>query len=582
MRRALFPLLLLAVLMPAAARAELSVRLEVAPASTTPGQSVRATVTVTGSAGDASLDLWVPPEIRATRAGSSRNVQIINGAVQSNTQHFFRIVGDTPGAYTVGPGRIESGGNVITSNTVSLTIVKAAADPEDRTGVFVEAEVDRTDPYMGEQVTYTLRLFRPRRQNFTNFKLVEPDTDGLWAEELHGQQDAATVINGEPYFVHTIQKAYFPTRAGEVVIGATTVGYQEVLPTRRRTRRSFFDDPFFRRQSVQRRVATDPVTLHVRALPNPPAGTATDATPVGVFTMQSTTGEERVRVGESITLTVRVSGRGNLRTLPDMVMPASEDFKAYPDVATVQMEPREGAITGTRIQRVALVPQRAGPLIIPSISLPVFDPERETWVVLKTPARTVTVEPGEEQVPVVIAAAPATAAAPGAAQRLASDLLAPHPLPATLRLPHPRDRLIPAITSVGAPLLFGVSWLMRRRADAHAADPTLHRRRRAARTARTALGQSPPPSPDAVAAILTTYVSDRNGVPAGAITGDESIAYIKDAAPDLEADAVRLIRLGEAARYGGGAAAGGDPAAEALALIAALERADVHGSTAHA
>lgn len=573
----------------AAGAQDVAVRLDVSSTGTVPGQPVRATVTVSGAGHSLPVELTVPPGMTAHASGTSRNVQIINGAIESNHQSFFSVVAAEPGIYPLGPARVRVDGRVVSSRQVTVTVAAAGRRAEARTGVFAEAKVRDRTPYLGEQVMYTLRVFRPRTQSLRDFRLIEPETTGLWKEEIHADADRVTTINNQPYIVHTVQRAYFPTREGAVEIGAAGVTYYEVLPRRRRRGpRSIFDDSFFdafNQRTAARRVEVAPISLNVRPLPDPPAGVAVADTGVGTYAMTATLSADTVRVGESLTLTVLLTGAGNLRSVPEFTLPDGDGFKAYPDAATVTVTAEGGTVRGKREQRIAFVPQREGPVTIPPLRLVTFDPAAEEWTVLTTPAYTVDVQPGESQVPLLLAAEDArglragtTAAAP---QRLAMDLLAPHPLPNRFRFAS-TGRGGRTLLGIGAPVLFLLSWVARRRAAAHAADPTLLRRRRAGRAARATLKHHPPPDAASIAAVVTTYVADRVGAAPGSITGDEALAIIRTADATLASTAAEIIRAGEAMRFGGNAPASTADTAAALALVDALERHAVSRGSVHA
>ena len=559
-----------------------AVRLEVSPQRTLAGEPVRATITVTGALRSVEMELPVPDAVDARSLGSSRNVQVINGRVESSLQYIFQITADEAGTYTLGPARAYTRGGTYSSNAVTLVVDRASRTAAQTGGAaFAEADVSASRVYLGEQVTYTFRLFRPRDHQLRRASFTAPETDGLWREDLPDSADEIVMLDGRPYVQHTIHLAYFPTRVGHVTFGPATVSYEELVQVRRRRPRfGVFDDSFFdmlNTRAVPRRLVTEPMVLEVLRPPDPPEGASTAQPAVGTFAMDASLSATEVRLGGSITLSIRIAGEGNVRTLPDVPIPALADFKAYPDEPVVTVTPRGTRIHGERVQRVALVPQRAGTLTIPPLQLHVFHPTAHRWRRVATPEFTVLVTPGETQIPVVIAADGSRSEPPVSTppRRLAADLLAPHPLPAHLTFPEPHDRWIATLTALGGPLAWCVSWAARRRSLARQADPTLVRRRRAGRAARSALRASPPPNAAGVAHILTGYVGDRLGAPPGAITGDEAIAILRATDERLSARAALHIRAGEAARYGGAAAAVRNVDA-VLKLLAALDAVEIH------
>lgn len=579
---------------PAAHADDVAVRLELDRTQTAPGEALQATVTVSGTARGGDVELDAPPEVRTRQAGTTRNLQIVNGQVESSTQYLYQLTATHPGAYTIGPARLHYSGDAYTSNTVTLTVTRQAAPPpaavesDERPaeGVFAEADVDTTTPYVGQQVTYTFHLFRPRDDSMRNAAFVRPETDGLWPEEIDGQSDEPIALNERPYVRHTIRMAFFPTRSGKVTIGPAAVTYEELVRVRRpRPGFGFFDDSFFdmlNARAVPRRVEANALELEVKPLPPLPDGSRPDAPAVGAFTLDATLSDRKLRLGDSATLNLRVSGTGNIRTLPDIQLPSLDGIKAYPDAPEESVTAQGTAVHSERKERIALVPQKTGELHVPAITLPVFDPKTGKWEILRSPEYDLEVSPGESQEPVVAAAPPNRPAAPRRhAPRLAADLLAPHPVTGPVPLPGTGARWIAIGTGGGAPLLCLASWWLRRRRAALAADPTLARRQRAGRVARQALRGDGALGADAVAAVLANYVADRLGLPRGSVTGDEALAVIQRATPDVAAAAGAIIRSGEAARYGGGAA-GAAAMHDAVRVLDALDDAELTREASHA
>jgi tetratricopeptide (TPR) repeat protein len=250
---------------------------------------------------------------------------------------------------------------------------------------------------------------------------------------------------------------------------------------------------FFSRQMTSVVVATDPVALTVRPLPEPAAPGFAGA--VGRFEIESRLVPERVHAGEPVTWTLQLSGRGNW---PDGVgLPA----RAVPrDLRAIQPRsqrdfPGGGVFEGVVSEDVVLIPERAGEIELAPVRFVYFDPERESYEVAEVGPQRLTVLPAVAGAPAPVTpvpgaagersevareAAPDTelAVIPDAPARLPRDLLVsvpagPFALAATRPLPRPWLLRL----SLGPAGLALAVWILLAVRRARALDPVRPRRR---------------------------------------------------------------------------------------------------------
>ncbi len=170
----------------------------------------------------------------------------------------------------------------------------------------------------------------------------------------------------------------------------------------------------------------------VAATPQPaPAGYAGA---VGTFHASSSLSAAPFRVGEPLTLTVRVEGRGSFDRLATAGLPETEALSAYPPRAAFTAG--RGPTEGTKLFTQTLVPRRPGALEVPSVTLVTFDPQRHRYVTERTRPFSVTVAPAPEADPAVsgLAAGASPAAAPESPPGPALDAT-PRSLAPAIRLP---------------------------------------------------------------------------------------------------------------------------------------------------
>ena len=106
------------------------------------------------------------------------------------------------------------------------------------------AEVSEPSPWIGQQFTYTFRLFNAVQ--VTDAKFQAPDFNGLNAEELEDRKSYRTVVNGREFIVTEVTFILVPVKTGTLEIEPAVL--QVALPQRNRRPRPFAGmDAFFGR-----------------------------------------------------------------------------------------------------------------------------------------------------------------------------------------------------------------------------------------------------------------------------------------------------------------------------------------------
>ncbi|MDP2214442.1 hypothetical protein [Phenylobacterium sp.] len=140
-----------------------------------------------------------------------------------------------------------------------------------------------------------------------------------------------------------------------------------------------------------RTIESEPRLFNIRPLPAAPPG-FTGA--VGRFLVTSTVEAEEIRVGESLTWTVTLSGTGNwpgIRGLP--ARQVSRDFEVIGEPELAEDE-GSGLFERTLRESVVLVPQRAGRYVLSDFEMVIFDPRTGRYERVRAPALTLDVLPG--------------------------------------------------------------------------------------------------------------------------------------------------------------------------------------------
>src|SRR6266480_2424578 len=368
-------------------------------------------------------------EIHAT--GTSRQFEIHNFATNSSVTYNYTVLPLRAGRFTIPPQTIRAGGKLLRTQELVLNVADSSgrssgARPGRATQpvtaselVFAELIVPKKVAYVGEIVPVQIRMgFDPR----VHPRLVEPPEitgQGFTAQKLQESGENSESINGRPYQVVTYKTAITAARAGKFEIGPVKAKAQVLVPRRpssprSRSRSPFdlfdqndpFSDPFFSNpfsQLAERRevqIRSEPVALEVKPLP--PNAPLSFSGAIGNFTMATDAKPNSVQVGDPITVTSTISGRGNFDRVNGPVIEDEHGWHKYPPSSKFKQDDEVG-ISGTKTFETVVSPNE-NKQTLPVLAFSYFDPAKEQYVTLHSESMAITVQGG--------AAAPAVAAQP--------------------------------------------------------------------------------------------------------------------------------------------------------------------------
>jgi hypothetical protein len=418
------------VLAPAVRAADVDVTASVSPDEVAVGDAVTLTVSVAGDAGGAEPELPDLPGFRVGGSGSSTSFSFVNGQVSRRAEYSYTLIPEKEGRLSIGPVTVRVRGKRYRTEPVAVNVVPAGsrsrpqpAQPRTaqpglpgfrfpqfpqvpgfppmpgmggqalRAGdVVVDLSADTTDPYVGQQVVLTFRLDRAVDLTFPP-DYTPPPTPGFTAHDVEtppGGGREVKIEKGRRHVIEYRRMVLFPLSAGDATVGPAGV--------------TFTVDPFAGGQHLQ----TDPVTLHVRPLPQ--AGRPADfAGAVGDFTLSAALDKDHTDAGGAVTLTVKLTGSGNLADIPKVAVNAPDAVEVYdPEIEDHITYAPEGVL-GERDFKYVLVPKRAGDLTVGPVRLSAFNPADGQYHALASDPLHLTVAPAPAAAP---AQAPAEAKAP--------------------------------------------------------------------------------------------------------------------------------------------------------------------------
>ena len=399
------------------------------------GQTVQMEIKVTG-ANNADLPAEISVDgLEIHETGTSRQFEMHNLTTSSSTVYIYTILPLKPGTFTIPPQMIRVGSSSLRTPALKLNVSDSpnrstrsnqTAQPANPNQLlFAELIVPKKSAFVGEIVPAEIRLgFDPRAHP----KLVdgpEVSGQGFTAQKLQQGGENLETINGRSYDIVTFKTAIAAARAGKFDLGPVKAKAQVLTPRAPGTRRSrspfdlfnlddpfsdpFFSDPFGQfgeRREVE--IKSDPVAFEVKPLP--PNAPANFSGAIGNFTMTTEAKPKSVQVGDPITVTSTISGRGNFDRVNAPALEDEHGWHKYPPSSKFKQDDEVG-ISGTKTFEMALSPNETKQSI-PLLAFSYFDPVKERYVTLHSDPIAITVQGGAAPGPSIAAqpSSPAPAA----------------------------------------------------------------------------------------------------------------------------------------------------------------------------
>jgi len=337
--------------------------------------------------------------------------QWINGRSSSSKSFTYILVPKKEGQFTIDPIEVRVGDKTYETKAIQVQVTSASTNPSPQRrnsivpwdpfredvepvrqsigdAVFMRTELDRESAYPGQQITLFYNLYTSLRVN--GYQIQDnPPLTGFWVEDLETERNPKgeiRTVNGKEYQVYTIKKqALFPNTTGILKIPASTFA---ISVESGRDVFSIFDQA----ETIYRN--TQELTLEVKPLPSQGRPDKfSDA--VGEFKLSANIDKNEARTGEAIALEVKLEGRGNLKTIPDLTLPDLPDFTIYSSKHEDKTEILEkNQIGGEKTWEYVLVPKAPGEQTIPPVAFSFFNADQNRYETVSTQPLTLNVSGG--------------------------------------------------------------------------------------------------------------------------------------------------------------------------------------------
>ncbi len=371
---------------------DVSVEATVDSSQLTMGEAGQLTLTIHGVKNGIEPPQWPKIDgIETSYLGPSTSISIINGQYSSVHAYNYSIFPSKTGHVQIPALSLTIDSKPFTTQPIELDIADAAkaqpaannpgtteAPVSIKDKIFMVVSTPQANVYLGQKVPLRIKLYingLPIR----NLQFPKFEQDGFNMENFAQPPQYNEVVNGVNHTVVDYQTFLYPTRVGELSIGPMHVDGSLLYKTKGGPRggNGFFNDDFFNGMfdSYQERpITVNAQALKINVLPLPTEGKPENFTgAVGQMDFAASISPQEVRVGDPVTLKMKLSGVANYKSLH---MPSFVDarFKTYDPVI------KDG--DNSRMLEQVIIPTSDTVTQVPAITFNYFDPASGQYKVI--------------------------------------------------------------------------------------------------------------------------------------------------------------------------------------------------------
>ena len=359
--------------------------------------------------GKADIDVSMVKDFKIISRGTSISSNYINGKYSSTATYQYILLPLSNGELKIPAIRAKRKGQTAFTKEITVFVTDHIAEPGKVKALFAKSFVTKDELFTGEQTIFTLKFFTSKKLSSIGFESA-PEFKGFFAKQFEHEKTYSQIINGIQFNVTEVNYLIIPSNPGTFTIDPA------VLIAKVIKRSGFNDSFFFSDRSTPVRVISNPVEIKVLSLPQFQGFKNFDlynfdnqnqslqgnkaikfSGLTGKFNIISNIDKTNLKAGESATLTIKISGTGNIMDagLPQMDFDQNV-FKVYDDNPVDKIELSQQGYTGYKIFKKAIVPIKPGKFKIKPHFLVYFDVDKKDFQLISTESIMLDVVPSQE------------------------------------------------------------------------------------------------------------------------------------------------------------------------------------------
>ncbi|MDP8220047.1 MAG: BatD family protein [Candidatus Stygibacter frigidus] len=334
---------------------------------------------------------------------SSSSYTLVNGNFESSVtkKYLYSLRAKRIGKISIPSITIKYKNHSYKTDAINLNVVQGSNEPAPSQGrinspskstsgkmsdnMFIDIDISDQSPYQNEAVEVTYTLYSKYNVTSLSFN-EEPSFIGFWKEDVFTPKRMdvqRTTRNGEIFNTMKLKTyAIFPSQSGSISVDPLKVDVD--TRTESRSIWSFGNTKKYT-------IASNKINFNVKELPAGAPANFTNA--IGNFHLNSSISETNLKVGDSFTYTLEISGRGNLSNIDIATLPEINHLRFLdPETST---DINSTKINGKKVIRYLVVAQEPGTFTIPSLTFTYFDPDNRKYITLRSDKYTLKVKEGD-------------------------------------------------------------------------------------------------------------------------------------------------------------------------------------------
>lgn len=325
----------------------------------------------------------------------SSSTVVINGKISTSFIWNLTLTPQNEGEAVIPPITIETADGTLSSEPITIRVVKEAGNSG--SGLILTADMSNARPYKNEPFVYTFRL--TSTETLANIQMQKLSVEEAIVEANGEPKIYEKIVDGVQVGVLELSYVITPLKAGPLKIPSVFIQGGIVVKRTSQSRSSFLDDdfdfPFM--QGFNRlkpfTVASEETILDVQ----PAIAGMVPWLPAKALKIEEIwNASQALQAGEPFTRGFKITAVGikgsQLPNLNDLQI-SNPSFKIYADKPEMGEELKENGIESYRKEQYTLIPQQAGDLTLPEISVVWWDAVKKERSIARVPARTVHVLP---------------------------------------------------------------------------------------------------------------------------------------------------------------------------------------------
>jgi len=329
---------------------------------------------------------------RVKFVGPLRRISNINGQQITSIAFNYTLFPTRVGVFQIPSFALMINNTKYTSEAISIEVVDSIgsliSNPQGQSigikdKIFIVLKAPKQEVFINEKIPIKI-LFYYSDVNIRDVQYPKIENLGFSMGNFENPQQYSNIMNGKRFEIIEFDTTLYPTRIGNITLGPATLECNMLISNTRR-QSSFdrfgglFNDDFFNsffNQYEKRPLTLESEEIQISVLPLPEKNKPDGFTgAVGNFFFDASVSPQEVRVGDPITLKMKIEGEGNLTAVNFPMINDDRQFKLYDPI--IKEEGNKKTLEQVIIPKSSIIQE------IPAIEFSYFDTGFKRYNIIK-------------------------------------------------------------------------------------------------------------------------------------------------------------------------------------------------------